>query len=442
MIVLFLGPSASKAEIEHIVHAEIWPPAAQGDVFRAVERGAHAIGVVDGYFNSTPAVWHKEIAWALSRGIPVFGAASMGALRAAELAPLGMRGIGWVYESFASGELEDDDEVAILHAPASLGFVAFSEAMVNVRCTLARAEAEDVLPAPEVCAIERVAKTLFYADRQWSNIMDVASAELSPERIDAFACWLPEGRVDIKRADAITLARTMHAELGAAAEASSAVPPPMAGAPFEPTALVENARRSACSGASGVECAFSPVVDEMRLHDPEWRSREERALLEALALERAAKNRLTLDEASLLAAVARFRDANGLQNEAEVAVWLASRGLSEQHALELLAREARVAQAAGELRSLANRLLLDRMPLHECYEQLAARAAEKQQILKQCSERGIVPSSTFDDWEVLDWYRASNGPSCVSDVPTADFIRVLRREYDYVTLRDAEKRTK
>jgi len=62
------------------------PPAEQGDVYRAAARKPDAIGIVDGRFQDVPAVWHKEVLWAMSRGIPVYGAASMGALRAAELA--------------------------------------------------------------------------------------------------------------------------------------------------------------------------------------------------------------------------------------------------------------------------------------------------------------------------------------------------------------------
>ena len=45
-----------------------------------------------GAFASVPAVRHKEILWALSEGIPVIGAASIGALRAAELTAFGN---GW-----------------------------------------------------------------------------------------------------------------------------------------------------------------------------------------------------------------------------------------------------------------------------------------------------------------------------------------------------------
>lgn len=57
------------------------PPASQGDVYRAAVKRPAAIGIIDGRFHDTPAVWHKEILWALAQGIPVYGSASMGALR-------------------------------------------------------------------------------------------------------------------------------------------------------------------------------------------------------------------------------------------------------------------------------------------------------------------------------------------------------------------------
>ena len=63
------------------------------------------IGVIDGYFEVVPTVWHKEILWAMSQGIHVYGAASIGALRAAELAEFGMNGVGQIYQQYRSGEL-------------------------------------------------------------------------------------------------------------------------------------------------------------------------------------------------------------------------------------------------------------------------------------------------------------------------------------------------
>ncbi|RUX68847.1 hypothetical protein EN904_03020 [Mesorhizobium sp. M7A.F.Ca.CA.001.07.2.1] len=61
---------------------------------RAVLEGRKVIGLIDGLFESGPAVWHKEILFALDAGCRLLGAASMGALRAAECWQFGMIGIG------------------------------------------------------------------------------------------------------------------------------------------------------------------------------------------------------------------------------------------------------------------------------------------------------------------------------------------------------------
>ena len=80
--IVFLGPSLPLHEARRILPATYRPPAAQGDVYRAALERPWGIGIVDGYFERVPAVWHKEILWALQQGIHVFGAASIGALRA------------------------------------------------------------------------------------------------------------------------------------------------------------------------------------------------------------------------------------------------------------------------------------------------------------------------------------------------------------------------
>ena len=93
-----------------------------GSVFRAVEAGYRRIGILDGHFGNVPSVWHKEILFAMSEGVEVAGAASMGALRAAELHRFGMIGVGRIYRFFRSGLFTDDDELAVIHAPETLRF--------------------------------------------------------------------------------------------------------------------------------------------------------------------------------------------------------------------------------------------------------------------------------------------------------------------------------
>ena len=133
--VIFAGPSLPPRLRPDDARLEWRPPVRQGDLYRAALERPAIIGVIDGYFEIVPTVWHKEILWAMEAGIHVYGAASIGALRAAELDVFGMRGIGRIYEDFRDGVLEDDDEVAVLHGPEELGYPPLTEAMVNIRAT-------------------------------------------------------------------------------------------------------------------------------------------------------------------------------------------------------------------------------------------------------------------------------------------------------------------
>jgi hypothetical protein len=206
--IVFLGPSLPLAEARQVLDADVRPPAAHGDVLRAALEQPVAIGLVDGVFDRVPSVWHKEILFALERGVHVYGGASIGALRAAELGPYGMRGVGVVHGLYASGELEDDDEVAVAHLGAEDGFRPTSEAMVDVRATLAAAAAAGVVSEPTARSLAERVKTVFYPDRLLAAALDAASPE---ER--ELAAWLPGGRVQQKRLDALELLRTLRDDL-------------------------------------------------------------------------------------------------------------------------------------------------------------------------------------------------------------------------------------
>lgn len=187
-------------------------PAARGDIYRASERRARAICLIDGYFEHRPAVTHKEILWALKRGIPVFGAASLGALRAAELARYGMIGSGSVYTAFAQGELENEDEVAVPHGPEP-EFRSGAEALVNVRPTLKAAVSAGIIDSDLCRELLASAKALFYPERNYGRLLgDAAERPLNLDprvlkRLAALKDWLsdPLHRVDQKQLDARAL---------------------------------------------------------------------------------------------------------------------------------------------------------------------------------------------------------------------------------------------
>ncbi len=154
-LIVFTGPTLPEREARLYLEADYRPPAAIGDLYKAALSRPFAIGIIDGYYETTPSIWHKEVLWALKQGIHVYGAASMGALRAAELADFGMTGVGKVFEDYRDGAIEDDDEVAVLHSPAEMGYLQVSEAMVNIRATLNRAAADGVIDESSGETIDR-----------------------------------------------------------------------------------------------------------------------------------------------------------------------------------------------------------------------------------------------------------------------------------------------
>ena len=230
-VYVFVGPTLRQSEVAAVVpDAVCLPPVAQGDVYRVARLRPEAIGIIDGFFGGAPSVWHKEILWALAEGIPVFGSASMGALRAAELHLFGMRGVGRIFEAFRDGEFTDDDEVAVVHGPAELGYVALSEPMVNIRATLARAEAAAVIRAETRLSFEAVGKAMFFPQRTWPALLRSAAEFIPPEEASALGGWLPGHAVDQKREDALAMLAAMEnvsAESPASAWLSVRVDPPL-----------------------------------------------------------------------------------------------------------------------------------------------------------------------------------------------------------------------
>jgi hypothetical protein len=212
--IIFTGPTISSSDAARELEATYLPPAAEGDVYRAAEQHPRVIGIIDGYFERVPSVWHKEILWAMTQGIHVYGSASMGALRAAELATFGMVGVGSIFESYQDGVLEDDDEVALEHASEEFGFRAASDAMVNIRATLESAVTAGVLSETVRQEMQSIAKELFYPDRHYTRVLEIAAQRgVNARELAAFREWLPRGTVNRKREDAVAMLRAIRQAL-------------------------------------------------------------------------------------------------------------------------------------------------------------------------------------------------------------------------------------
>ena len=227
-VVAFLGPSLEADAARRCGPLRLLPPARAGDVLAVLPSRPLAIALVDGLFDTTASVWHRELLAALEAGVAVFGAASLGALRAAELLPHGVVGVGQVFRWYRDGRLVDDGEVALLHAGAEHGYRPLTVPLVQVRAAAAHVRAAGALGAGEAASLVRAAARLHHSQRSWPAVL--AAAALPARRRAALARLLPRAP-DVKAADAeaclraaLDFARTRRA--GAPPPPPPRIPPP------------------------------------------------------------------------------------------------------------------------------------------------------------------------------------------------------------------------
>lgn len=208
-VFIFLGPSLSKSEAQKLLpNAYFLPPVKCGDILQVLRLKPKLIAIIDGYFENTASIWHKEIMLAINQGITVCGASSMGALRAAELEQYGMIGIGNIFQQYQDGSLNDDDEVTLVHKSKEQDFKPVTDAMVNIRATLTKAISDNILTKANAELIKTCAKKLFYQHRTFTKACKNAVKEGLEHKISArFLTWLQQENsyVDQKRLDAIEL---------------------------------------------------------------------------------------------------------------------------------------------------------------------------------------------------------------------------------------------
>jgi hypothetical protein len=204
-IIVFLGPSLDLESAEKILTAEYRSPAKRGDLITAAREGAEIIGLIDGVFHQESAVAHREILAALKGGIRVVGSSSMGALRAAEMDTLGMVGIGEIYRMYKSGELESDDEVALVFDPVS--GLSLSEPLINIRFSLMRAKESGIIDTAVHDALLVSARSLFYPKRTYRAIVSGSGDAVDAATRKRFLAWVDTNACDQKRNDAVEALR-------------------------------------------------------------------------------------------------------------------------------------------------------------------------------------------------------------------------------------------
>jgi hypothetical protein len=170
---VYLGPSLSRREAESILEALYLPPICRGDL-ALLPPETKVVCIIDGEFYQRLAVSTKEIVVLLDRGMKVFGAASMGALRAAEMHSVGMVGVGEIFAMFRDGVLDGDDEVALVYDPQT--YRNLSDPLINLRHTLKIAVAEGILDEVEMNSLVAKMKSCYFPDRSYKALQVLCPA--------------------------------------------------------------------------------------------------------------------------------------------------------------------------------------------------------------------------------------------------------------------------
>jgi hypothetical protein len=435
--IVFVGPSVDIAVAKQHIDAVFLPPARMGDVYRAAARKPVMIGIIDGLFEQTPAVWHKEVLHAMNQGIVVFGGASMGALRAAELHAFGMKGVGRIFEDFASGVLEDDDEVAVVHATSGESYDCQSEAMVNIRYGLESAHDAKMLTAEECSRLVHFAKMLFYPDRSWYAVLEEALRIKVPEdRLNAFSDYLTEARPNQKRDDAIAVLQAMQ-HWQASGQAHCGV-----NFDFEHTTYwerVETYFSAVPSDGPMADTFVSCVCNHVRTIELDREKLLERALL--LSLMSTEASAAGVAEPDRQAALTRFRSRRSLHTPEQLAAWMATNSVTKQECLRLARLEYLIPEVAKRRVKQVDQHMLIALKLADQYSGVIDHVTNKWNAFHASESRSLVSSESETIRAALDWYERRFGANIVGDLKQhalewgfetpREFIEELLAEYQY-----------
>jgi hypothetical protein len=336
---VFLGPSMPIQEARSILPDAIFhPPAAQGDLLAAVDQDrAQIVGLIDGTFHQNLSVWHSEVCYLLSRGITVYGASSMGALRAVETDRFGTIGVGCIYRWYRDGVVTGDDEVALRHGGADSDFRPLSVPLVNIRASAARAVSEGHLDNVFADRLIDIARSLYYPERLVPLILQrCRESDFPPEQLRAAECALTTDYVDLKRADA----REMLLAIASVLDGSAQIPTPPA-FQFNRSSVFEtlyNLDRKV-RGEEGT-ISLQDIAEHVALHCADFNAIRRSALDRVLVIFLGALLDVRVTQDEIVTERNTFCRQRGIDSPDVLNEWLRCNAFCEKDLWEYLAQEA------------------------------------------------------------------------------------------------------
>ena len=378
---VFAGPTLSGREIRRLLpDAVVHPPVAAGDLLSLPALPGDTVVLIDGLQACGRAVRHREILALLDQGVEVWGAGALGALRAAELQPFGVRLYGRVARLAARGVLDGDDEVAVDHDGPEGRWVARTAALVDVRAACRRACRGGLIDPETADQVVATARALPFRRRRWEEILGRAvEAGLDPEmawRVEQLASRAPR----LTQADALGCLEAVRRRRGAP-------PRPRQGRPLRPFTTVHQQRwteeRSGTVEHGAGFVSGVSVLSFCRLLGVDYPALQRRVALQTLAA--AALPQTAASEREGQAMLRDFAEEHRLDPGA-LALWLAERGLRRAELLAHLRRQAAISS------------LLDAERINPRNEP-AADAALAEVVAEHARRRGFVSTRAARSWE-------------------------------------------
>lgn len=378
---VFAGPTLGGRDIRSVLpDAVVHPPVAAGDLLSLPVAAGDTVVLIDGLVAAGRAVRHREILALLDQGVEVWGAGALGALRAVELQPLGMRPFGRVARLAARGILDADDEVAVDHDGPEGRWSARTAALVDVRGLSRRAFRGGLVDRETAEQVVSSARALPFRRRRWEEILGRAvEAGLDPEmawRVEQLAARAPR----LTHVDALGCLEAVRRRQGAP-------PRPRPGRAARPVTTVHQQRwAEECAGSVEHGAGFVSGVSVLtfcRLLGVDYPALQRRVALQTLAA--AALPQAAPAEREGQAMLRRFAEEHMLDPGA-LSLWLAERGLRRPELLAHLRRQAAV------------RVLLDAERVNPRNE-AAADSVLAAVVAEHARRRGFVSVRTPRSWE-------------------------------------------
>jgi hypothetical protein len=389
-VIVYLGPSLSLKRAKEILPEAIYrPPAKQGDILSdIVNVEPDYVILIDGEFRQNLSPWHKEICHAVQYpGLTgIYGAASMGALRASECDIIGMVGVGKIYGWYRDGVTEDDSEVALSYtsreSDEGLVYYPLTVPLCDIRAGMVHYQTE--FPDQPIAAESR----RFFESMQKVHYMDRTQQLCEQVWENKLGASFPH--VPQKAIDAIHVLQDFR----------TLKPEPIVNATPEDLTVYFNALydRDRRILINGQEVPQQHIDSYVLLHNPEWEricwdsSNQELALILCNAL------CVTVSVQEIERENQRFQGRCGIETISDFDHMLENNGWSRAEYDRLVIQNARIhklqhALTASKLFRRNTCAIIDYLRTHQAFDYWAVQAAQLEAEIKK---RGV------DDWLNLD----------------------------------------